>query len=382
MPLDSSLASLYFLEEVTWGEIPAIALQTMRFTSESLGQQTQTVRSAEIVPTGDDSDIVRTSISASGDVNGEFSYATYDKFLSAGLRTADFPTQDSVAGTTISAASADNSYNDSANGFAVFEVGQYVKVSGFATAANNGWARIVSVAAGKIVVTGLTLVVEAVGPSVTIKSSFIKNGVTKRSFAWEKKMTTAEFLAFTGMRLGQFQIQVTPGQINTIGMSFTGKKCIPAAASIGTGAATAANTNSVLNAIDHVQVLREGATPLPTFSATSLQLTVNAGTREQEAIANLGLVGVGIGTIGVEGSLEMYFETRAMYEKYTNFTTSGLAFRLYGSAGEYVFDLPSIKYTSAEVVIQGKDGDLMARLGFQAFRDATLGFTVGISRAA
>lgn len=77
-----------------------------------------------------------------------------------------------ITAATISAASGDNSFNDSANGFATagFAVGDRVQVTGFATnAANNALpAVIVSVVAGKIVVSGAALVTEAAGASVTI----------------------------------------------------------------------------------------------------------------------------------------------------------------------------------------------------------------------
>jgi hypothetical protein len=61
---------------------------------------------------------------------------------------------------TLSAASADNSFNDSANGLAGLVVNQWIRVSGFTTAANNGYFKIVSVTAAKVVVKGGTLVVE------------------------------------------------------------------------------------------------------------------------------------------------------------------------------------------------------------------------------
>ncbi len=78
-------------------------------------------------------------------------------------------------GTTISAASTDNSYNDSANGFltAGFAAGMAVNVVGFTgSVANNIHSGVIeSVTAGKMIIAspeGDVLVTDAAGESVTI----------------------------------------------------------------------------------------------------------------------------------------------------------------------------------------------------------------------
>lgn len=79
--------------------------------------------------------------------------------------------------TTISAAAADNSINDSANNFPLFEPGSTIYISGFTgTAGNNGSAPVVSSTVSKIVIQnagggGITLVNDAAGESVTVELS-------------------------------------------------------------------------------------------------------------------------------------------------------------------------------------------------------------------
>lgn len=91
--------------------------------------------------------------------------------------------------TTISAAAADNSYNDSGSGFltAGFAVGDQIRVTGFTgnTANNLFSARITAVTAAKITIGGAegsAIVDDAAGESVTI---------TK----WETRRTTAQAVA-------------------------------------------------------------------------------------------------------------------------------------------------------------------------------------------
>jgi hypothetical protein len=80
------------------------------------------------------------------------------------------PAQDLVGKTTISAAAADNSFNDSGNGFpALLQAGDFVTLSGFANAANNGTFTVTGTPApGKFTVSGGPLVNEsAPGGGVT-----------------------------------------------------------------------------------------------------------------------------------------------------------------------------------------------------------------------
>jgi hypothetical protein len=80
------------------------------------------------------------------------------------------PDQNVVAQVTVSAASADNSFNDSAGGFpSLLKAGDVVTSSGFVTAANVGrFVASGTPTVNKVVVTGGTLVTEAAGPSVSV----------------------------------------------------------------------------------------------------------------------------------------------------------------------------------------------------------------------
>lgn len=89
--------------------------------------------------------------------------------------TASFTdgTNKTITATTLSVATADNSFNDSGNGFltAGFKVGDTIHTSGFSNGGNNSKWVISTVVAGKIVLTdGTGLVVEAAGASATVET--------------------------------------------------------------------------------------------------------------------------------------------------------------------------------------------------------------------
>lgn len=90
------------------------------------------------------------------------------------------PAANRIDATTLSAAAADNSFNDSANLFAsALRAGDTIEASGFTAAANNGRFTVVSAAAGKIVVSGGTLVDEAAGSARTLKLQNLPKDVEK-----------------------------------------------------------------------------------------------------------------------------------------------------------------------------------------------------------
>jgi hypothetical protein len=74
--------------------------------------------------------------------------------------------------STISAADGDNSLNDSANGFPLFEAGSTIYVSGFTgTPANNSSYTVTSSTVSKLVLVGTGLTDDAAGESVTVELS-------------------------------------------------------------------------------------------------------------------------------------------------------------------------------------------------------------------
>ena len=141
---DTARSQLFFTEEVTWGVTPAVALDTVRFTGESLNFAIDNVQSNEIRSDRQITDLIQTDAEPSGDVNFELSYAAFDNLLE-GAFFSDFVAPVSMAGVTFAAVSGSpDSFTDSGNGFVAAGIlpGQWLKVGGFATGANNGYVQV------------------------------------------------------------------------------------------------------------------------------------------------------------------------------------------------------------------------------------------------
>lgn len=124
------------------------AYKSTRFTSEGLEQSTDTVESSEIRPDRQVSCMKRTSVSAGGPINVELSYGTYDDFIEAALMGA-WSTLKTDTQATFAAVVNDNRITDSTDGLVAvgYLANQWVKTSGFALAANNGYSKITRVVA-------------------------------------------------------------------------------------------------------------------------------------------------------------------------------------------------------------------------------------------
>jgi hypothetical protein len=356
-------------------------------TSETLGFNIATITSNEIRSDRQISDLIQTDAEPGGDINFELSYGTYDAFLAAVLMASAWSTTVAVAASDISAASSDNSFNTVGEDFTAenISVGQWLKVAGFTTAANNGFFKVVSVAEGKLVVSGGTLVDEIAGDAITMSGSMIRNGSTKTSFVLEKKFADiGKYLAFTGMLPATLALNLAASEILTGTIGFQGKTANAMGdASVGTGAANAATTTDVMNAVTNVATIRENGAALSGTYARSLAISLDNNLRGKKAISALGNVGISAGQCNVTGSLEVYFEDETMYNKYLNNTASSIDFRVVDAAGNaYIVTLPKVKFSSGDPQTPGNNEDVMLPQNYQALLDATTACTIQIDRFA
>lgn len=282
---------------------------------------------------------------------------------------------------TISAAAADDSFNDSGSGLAAFVANQWIYVSGFATAANNGWFKINAVTAGKITVkNGTGIVNEAATPSVTIKQCpSITNGTTLDTFNLEKTYADLSNILnlYTGMAVGNLNLNVPVDGIITGSFEFIGTREQSLASSGGSGY-DAATTSIPLATVNDFDNLFEGDANLSIINFT---LALVNGLRARLEAGTLGPSSIGVGSIAITGTLQVYFTTHMLMDKYLNHNQSSLAIALKdGSGNGYVIDLPAIRFTSGQRVAGGRNDDVIANMEWSAFMHGTEAKTIRIAR--
>lgn len=394
----SNRVALRQVAESTWGETPSTpTLEAIRFTSESLNYNADFITSEEIRSDRMTPDTIQVSSQAGGDINGEWSYASYDDFIEAALygtwnttATAE-PAQTDIsitktAGTpntwTLDSASlADFSDNS-------FVVGQFIKVDGFTTA-GTFFAEITSIAALSLGIKPMTdIATEAGGDSVTVTPlDYVRNGTTKRSFTIQKAFTdlaTPEFWNFTGARISTWNLELATGSILNTVFGVLAKDANMTESQFAGSTINSANTNTVLNAVNNIAaIVFDGDPGATSFYFNSLSVNLDNQLRGQEAVGTLGLIGVEAGRLALTGSIELYFENSALFDRFRAATAFSLSFLAQDAAGNtYVVTIPRAKYTSMEIVAGGSDQDIFASAEIEGIINSAGTYQYQISRIA
>lgn len=375
-----------FKAETNWAETPSGGTwYTARITGETLEETKETVVSNEMNSTAEKTAAKDVGRAVAGDVNYELTFATWNTWYEALLRKTGVTV--SYTAATISAASGDNSINDSAVSFPAGVVpGMWIRIAGFTgTVANNGVARVVSRTTAKIVIESaalgsIDLVTDAAGESVTITAFMIRNGTTKKSIVWERQYTDiSKYMYFHGIRLDKGSFEVNAKQIITASFSIFGKKGLSSASSVvGGGSITAANSNEPMTATGNVSAISEGGA-LITVAAKDIKLNISNNLRYKDQIGSKYAADVGYGTFEVTGSFTLYFEDLVAYQKFENHTASSLSWRMTDDSGNViVITVPRLFYTKASAPAPGENQDIMLPMEFRGVRDSTLGCTLQI----
>lgn len=404
---DSSSVQLFYKEESTWGEIPANVgspqtpkLNEFRFTNDSLTQTTEVSVSEEIRSDRQVSDIIRTAVSAAGEVGIELSYGSHDDLL-AGALYDDWST--AIVEATVSASFTATSPGPgtlallasplpSPNWLLNVVVGQWLHLANSAVSpTNDGFYRVnfVDATTGVIRFDQAPTTAEPTGTFIIV-GSVIKNSVTRKSFTLEKQFSdvvvttdspnSGAFQYFTGMRVGNVSLTIAPGAIINGSISFEGKQAFSVGATIGDGSPLEVSTADVLNAVDNITDILINGVEDPNCSFTNVEFTVENNLRAQPCIGSLANGGIGLGRTNVTGTIEAYLLDRTFFDRYLNFDTVSLSFRATLGGASYIFDFPAIKFISGTTETPGNDADVLVSVEFNAKRDPTSDFMIAINR--
>ena len=397
---DANRVLLSYGKEVSYGVTPAVAFQAIRFNSDTLGQDTETTTSQEIRSDRQVSDVIRTNLSASGDISGELSYGTYDEFIQAALLSADWTTASSIVTSVTNltfAASGQTVTSATDEAFASLTPGAWVTIihnSGTNVAANRGTFRVASIQSSNpgtldnnrlVLEHGLTSIVdEASGANITVRlESQVTNGTTLRSYNIEKGFLDLSniFELYSGMSVDTWNLAIGLNSIVNTGFGFIGSKAESKTSSSSTGAIVAAPTNPVQNSIDNIAQIKDASSGSANLCFQNFTMDLANNLRARGCIGRLGAASIGSGSIGLTGTVQALFESHAIIDQYLNFTTSFLINRFRDSSNNrYILDIPAIKYTNARRVAGGINTDVVADLSWTAFRNPSFGHTIRVVR--
>lgn len=369
---ESNRASLYYSPETTWNETPATPVMTaVPITGESLGHKKVSAVSEEIRDDRMIDDVAEVGASAEGDVNFELQFSDFLTLFEGALNSAFTAVTVTGAGSAGDLQFTGNDIVGPSGSWNNLVVGQYVKVSGSASGANDGIRRITAKTATNLTVDGSAFTSQD-SSTATVKGKVLRNGTTKKSFLLEKRYADlTKYFYFKGMRIGQLRLQVESQKMITGSMSWMGAEGIAAASSIGNATSTAESGDKKINATANVGTLLEGGSSLTT-AIRSIAMTLNNNLRKLDGVASRVPIGINTGSVNITGSIEAYFEDTTLLAKFINHTSSSLSWRLTDPDGNVlIFTLPKLFFDDGNPDLKGVNQDVMLPLSYQAVRDAT-----------
>ena len=382
---DANRVQLAYVEETTFGEKEKTSnLQILRYNSESLKQDMNTTVSEELRHDRQISDIARIGLSASGGIDFELSYNSHDDFLKAALLDDSGWSGGAIidAEITISAANSDNSLNDSASKFVAngFKANRWIYVSGFDSSACNGFFKISSVAAGKLVLANGTLVDESAGKAINIQQGAqITNGTTLISYNIEKdfKDLTNVMSLLKGMSINTMSLEVPADGIIKGNFGFMGSAEEPLQESAGTGYNNE-TTTIIMTGANHVTDFLEN---LSDTAILSLSLNLNNNLRQRLQVGKLGVASMGSGSIEITGSVSIHLANATLFNKYLDQDVTSIVIAVRDVAGNgYIIELPSVKIVDGTRAAGGLNTDVIGEFEFRAYMDATERISIRIAR--
>lgn len=127
-------------------------------------------------------------------------------------------------------------------------------------------------------------------------------------------------------------------------------------------------------------LISEGGSPIAYVNGVQFTATNNLSPQYYWGTCATG--DLNTGRFDVTGTLDVFFASNDMYNKFKNSTYSSLSFTLTDSSAKTLtFNLPKIMYTGADMPVSG-DGPIVISMPFRAVKDQTANATVVITRSA
>lgn len=283
------------------------------------------------------------------------------------------------------------------SGLGGLKKGEWVKIGGtaaasqFATAADNGWARLSADASGGTLTFDIfpsSSWAADVGTGKTIQvyaGEYARPGLTLFSYTFEEQLqdvAVPEFHYYKGMVMSKVTLNnkaqaLLEGSTEWRGLTseidttrFAGATDV-IAPSFGLMTGSATGSKCFIN----------GAAPTGLNVVTATELTIDNTLRTQIAIGNDSPIGIGVGRTDVKGKLSFYYGDESVLNNLRNNIAVGLA--LIAESGDDTFgrqalliDMPRIKFLDGDVTVPGVDTDRMWEPTFQATLSPTYGYNI------
>ncbi|MCO5071141.1 MAG: phage tail tube protein [Rhizobiaceae bacterium] len=267
--------------------------------------------------------------------------------------------------------------------------GQWIKIGGTADASTfaflvtagaaaraNAWARVTAIAENKLTLDNLPSGwTTDTGTSKTIRIFFgdqIKNGVTMSSLTIERGFmgqAVPTYIAQRGMVVGQGDFNWNTEQIVTGSWNMQGLTGAQDTTPLD-ATPDAASSSRVMSANVNVGRIAESGVPISAPNwIQSATVSINNNLRIKTAVGALGGVDIGVGDVGVTGTLQSYFGSNALLAKLLAGTVGNINLRTAKDGQALIMAIPRVTFTNGSPSAGGRNQDVMLPLEFMASKD-------------
>tara|TARA_R110000744_G_scaffold29513_3_gene70411 strand:+ start:864 stop:1781 length:918 start_codon:yes stop_codon:yes gene_type:complete len=211
-------------------------------------------------------------------------------------------------------------------------------------------------------------------------TNVLKAGVTRRSFTIERKfadIAAPEWHRHTGCEFNSVSLSVSPNSMVNATFSVVGQDLSIATAAIGSSTYSADVGNTPFDSF--TGSITEGGSSIATV--TSIDMTIENGLEPTFSVGSDTTGRPSIGKSRASGTLTTYFESKTLYQKFINETSSAIALTLRDVAGNtYVINFSTVKYNSGSPDVSG-EGSVTVSMDFVALYYAGDASQIVITRA-
>lgn len=216
----------------------------------------------------------------------------------------------------------------------------------------------------------------------TWSADVLKNGIAPKYFTFEETLelgATDSFSRFTGCMVNTMRLEIAARQAVTGSFGILGKRETLATAIVAGATYTAATNTPVLTASAHVSTLTVAGS---SYSVRRVSLEVNNNLRTRPVVGDEYSVEFGHGRFDVSGTIEVYFESNALYQSVLDHGGGSIVVEIGAATGEkYMIRVPNAKFGNGERSARRNDSDVMLNIPFRGLYHTGNACTMDITRA-
>lgn len=419
----SNFTSMAYAEETEYGVVPAAQFRPIPFTGESLQFTKDSIKSNNINPSRQVSDTIQTGFNVSGGIDIELAPKIFDEFIEGTLWARwsdpvaiDYDDADEWSWTastkTLVLTVAESTLEDVSAGDFV-QIRNILDSDGSASGF-NGINQVVSATTTTVVFktaigfpSSDATHADYAGSTMKIRSSTIRNPSTSAtatanriSYYFEKTLADTQDadnsnqpyrFGYDGCMINSWNVNAQASSILTSSFDFMGSESSGYANGTGpdgsksNGAYLTQVAANILNAVSHIKGVRINDEDVYEAAAKiyfqGLDFSIGNNLRGVQAISTMGNVDVLPGQFEVTGSMNAYFATNAMYNRFVNGDEFSIAYPVLNEDGEgYMFYFPRAAVSSSTMSASGNDQDLVEQMQWAAMmKDPTDELTPSVS---